>query len=230
MVKCNSVHTSVSFACCARSRGQPMFACEDKQAAFVACSLYLSPSLQPHTTLLFSLLHLATQPIHHTLSILDTNKLRPIHKSITTKPQTRSFPIPKSPHQPTSAPAPAKASGKPLRQKTPAMPSSPTQVPLPPTPTTAEESLPFSPSNPYTNLSRSGGDSDEMVFGPIPDREYHAGFMRKAIDMAELALRSDETPVGCVFVRDGEVIGRGINGTNASLNVSFFFVFPFFVV
>jgi hypothetical protein len=24
-----------------------------------------------------------------------------------------------------------------------------------------------------------------------------------------------------VFVRDGEVIGRGINGTNASLNVSF---------
>ena len=59
-----------------------------------------------------------------------------------------------------------------------------------------------------------------MVFGPIPDREYHEGFMRKAIEMAQLALRSDETPVGCVFVKDGEVIGRGINGTNASLNVS----------
>jgi len=59
-----------------------------------------------------------------------------------------------------------------------------------------------------------------MVFGPIPDREYHEGFMRKAIEMAQLALQSDETPVGCVFVRDGEVIGRGINGTNASLNVS----------
>lgn len=58
-----------------------------------------------------------------------------------------------------------------------------------------------------------------MVFGPIPDREYHEGFMRKAIEMAELALSSDETPVGCVFVHDGEVIGRGINGTNASLNV-----------
>ncbi|KAK1084481.1 tRNA(adenine34) deaminase [Friedmanniomyces endolithicus] len=57
-----------------------------------------------------------------------------------------------------------------------------------------------------------------MVFGPIPDREYHEGFMRKAIEMAELALSSDETPVGCVFVHDGEVIGRGINGTNASLN------------
>lgn len=46
--------------------------------------------------------------------------------------------------------------------------------------------------------------------------------MRKAIEMAQFALDSDETPVGCVFVRDGEVIGRGINGTNASLNVSFF--------
>lgn len=58
-----------------------------------------------------------------------------------------------------------------------------------------------------------------MVFAPIPNREYHEGFMRKAIEMAELALASDETPVGCVFVHEGEVIGRGINGTNASLNV-----------
>lgn len=57
------------------------------------------------------------------------------------------------------------------------------------------------------------------VFGPVPNREYHEGFMRKAIEMAELALASDETPVGCVFVHNGEIIGRGINGTNASLNV-----------
>lgn len=57
------------------------------------------------------------------------------------------------------------------------------------------------------------------VFGPVPNREYHEGFMRKAIEMAELALASDETPVGCVFVHKGEIIGRGINGTNASLNV-----------
>ncbi|KAK3046495.1 tRNA(adenine34) deaminase [Extremus antarcticus] len=57
-----------------------------------------------------------------------------------------------------------------------------------------------------------------MVFPPIPNREYHEHFMRQAIQMAELALASDETPVGCVFVHSGEVIGRGINGTNASLN------------
>lgn len=58
-----------------------------------------------------------------------------------------------------------------------------------------------------------------MAFAPIPNREYHEGYMRQAINMAELALASDETPVGCVFVHQGEVIGRGINGTNASLNV-----------
>ncbi|KAI5356927.1 putative cytidine and deoxycytidylate deaminase domain, APOBEC/CMP deaminase, zinc-binding protein [Septoria linicola] len=57
-----------------------------------------------------------------------------------------------------------------------------------------------------------------MVFGPIPNREYHEGFMRQAIGMAEFALASDETPVGCVFVHEGKIIGRGINGTNASLN------------
>ncbi|KAF2723093.1 cytidine deaminase-like protein [Polychaeton citri CBS 116435] len=56
------------------------------------------------------------------------------------------------------------------------------------------------------------------VFRPVPNREVHEGWMREAINMAELALRSDETPVGCVFVRKGEIIGRGINGTNASLN------------
>lgn len=68
------------------------------------------------------------------------------------------------------------------------------------------------------NLTRQ--NLSAMVFGPVPNRSYHEGFMRKAIEMAELALASDETPVGCVFVKDGVVIGRGINGTNASLNVS----------
>jgi hypothetical protein len=36
---------------------------------------------------------------------------------------------------------------------------------------------------------------------------------------AELALTSDETPVGCVFVRDGKIISRGMNDTNKSMNV-----------
>ena len=33
-----------------------------------------------------------------------------------------------------------------------------------------------------------------------------------------MALKNDETPVGCVFVRDGEIIARGMNETNKSLN------------
>ena len=68
-----------------------------------------------------------------------------------------------------------------------------------------------------TNTTRQ--NLSTMVFGPVPNRAYHEAFMRKAIQMAELALASDETPVGCVFVHQGDIIGRGINGTNASLNV-----------
>ncbi|KAI9826148.1 MAG: tRNA(adenine34) deaminase [Thelocarpon impressellum] len=64
------------------------------------------------------------------------------------------------------------------------------------------------------------------------------GFMREALKMVlytpcRLLLRArpgknikasqayadtDETPVGCVFVRGGEIIGRGMNDTNSSLN------------
>lgn len=39
-------------------------------------------------------------------------------------------------------------------------------------------------------------------------------------DQAELALASDETPVGCVFVHDGKIIAKGMNGTNVTMNVS----------
>jgi len=50
------------------------------------------------------------------------------------------------------------------------------------------------------------------------NREVHEGFMREAIAMAELALNTDETPVGCVFVHNGTIIGRGMNATNRTLN------------
>lgn len=43
-------------------------------------------------------------------------------------------------------------------------------------------------------------------------------YMRAAFDMAEQALASNEVPVGCVFVRKGEIIARGMNDTNRSLN------------
>ncbi|KAK8238215.1 cytidine deaminase-like protein [Phyllosticta capitalensis] len=47
---------------------------------------------------------------------------------------------------------------------------------------------------------------------------HHQRFMREALRMAELALSTDETPVGCVFVQNGTIIGRGMNDTNRSLN------------
>lgn len=46
----------------------------------------------------------------------------------------------------------------------------------------------------------------------------HEEYMREALNMAELALKSDETPVGCVFVHKGHIIARGMNDTNRSLN------------
>ncbi|KAI9743824.1 MAG: tRNA(adenine34) deaminase [Claussenomyces sp. TS43310] len=50
------------------------------------------------------------------------------------------------------------------------------------------------------------------------ERQVHEAFMREALAMAELALATDETPVGCVFVHNGQVIARGMNATNRTLN------------
>ncbi|KXT70952.1 tRNA adenosine(34) deaminase TadA [Streptococcus cristatus] len=42
----------------------------------------------------------------------------------------------------------------------------------------------------------------------IEEKEF---FMRGALKEAELALANDEIPIGCVLVKDGEIIGRGHN-------------------
>ncbi len=39
-------------------------------------------------------------------------------------------------------------------------------------------------------------------------------YMKKALAQARLALRHGEVPIGCVIVRDGEIIGRGYNRRN----------------
>ncbi|KAI0105760.1 hypothetical protein GGR51DRAFT_184973 [Nemania sp. FL0031] len=50
------------------------------------------------------------------------------------------------------------------------------------------------------------------------EREYHLKFMREALDMGDLALKTNETPVGCVLVYQGRVIARGMNATNITRN------------
>lgn len=50
------------------------------------------------------------------------------------------------------------------------------------------------------------------------ERAMHQGFIEEALDMARLALRTIETPVGCVLVYRGRVIARGMNATNVTRN------------
>lgn len=39
------------------------------------------------------------------------------------------------------------------------------------------------------------------------------------INQAEQALQCNETPVGCVFISDKQILATGFNATNKSLNV-----------
>ncbi|ERS98208.1 hypothetical protein HMPREF1624_04991 [Sporothrix schenckii ATCC 58251] len=57
---------------------------------------------------------------------------------------------------------------------------------------------------------------DDEVTDPI--KKLHRGYMNEAVAMAQLALRTNETPVGCVLVHNGRVIARGMNATNMTRN------------
>ncbi|RMJ26866.1 adenosine deaminase [Aspergillus sp. HF37] len=46
----------------------------------------------------------------------------------------------------------------------------------------------------------------------------HVDFMQQALQMGEAALQTGETPVGCVLVYEGQIVGRGMNDTNRSMN------------
>ncbi|ROT37517.1 cytidine deaminase-like protein [Sodiomyces alkalinus F11] len=50
------------------------------------------------------------------------------------------------------------------------------------------------------------------------EKPTHLLFMEQALDMARLALRTNETPVGCVLVHNGKVIAKGMNATNVTRN------------
>jgi len=63
-------------------------------------------------------------------------------------------------------------------------------------------------------------DAGDDALSPkiLSDLLTHQRFMQAAIQMAEKALAEGETPVGCVLVYDGRIVGRGMNDTNKSLN------------
>lgn len=46
----------------------------------------------------------------------------------------------------------------------------------------------------------------------------HAYYMKQALLMGEKALQLGETPVGCVLVYAGKIVGTGMNDTNRSMN------------
>ncbi|CAG8974540.1 hypothetical protein HYALB_00005812 [Hymenoscyphus albidus] len=51
------------------------------------------------------------------------------------------------------------------------------------------------------------------------ENAIHLNYMREALSMAELALHTSETPVGCVIVHPSHgIIGRGMNATNRTRN------------
>ena len=76
------------------------------------------------------------------------------------------------------------------------------------TPPVSGTTTPTDPINPKDIL-------DPKVLANL---EVHQKFMQAAIDTAEEALRGGETPVACVLVHGGEVVARGMNDTNRSLN------------
>jgi tRNA-specific adenosine deaminase 2 len=62
------------------------------------------------------------------------------------------------------------------------------------------------------------GGIENMTETSISNSEIHKGWMEKALEMAGKALATGETPVGCVFVSNGTIIGSGMNDTNRSFN------------
>ncbi|KAG8167837.1 hypothetical protein KVR01_003526 [Diaporthe batatas] len=63
-----------------------------------------------------------------------------------------------------------------------------------------------------------GGEEEPEDPLKAAERATHHAFMDQALDMARLALKTNETPVGCVLVHNGRVIAKGMNATNVTRN------------
>jgi tRNA(Arg) A34 adenosine deaminase TadA len=54
----------------------------------------------------------------------------------------------------------------------------------------------------------------------VPEEDPDVAWMRAAIDEGNKALDCCEVPVGCVFVKDSVIVGRGHNRTNMELDAT----------
>ncbi|CAD6896593.1 unnamed protein product, partial [Tilletia caries] len=64
------------------------------------------------------------------------------------------------------------------------------------------------------------GGSPAKYIPPESQSEEDLRWMKEAIGMAQEAMDNAEVPVGCVFVRGGEVIGAARNRTNEFMNAT----------
>ncbi|KAJ2741037.1 tRNA(adenine34) deaminase [Coemansia sp. BCRC 34301] len=67
-------------------------------------------------------------------------------------------------------------------------------------------------------MSVTGNPPSTLDFNDGASAADRQTFMRAALAMAEEAHQSSEVPVGCVFVHDGQIVGRGRNETNITKN------------
>ncbi|KAI5921734.1 hypothetical protein F4810DRAFT_676558 [Camillea tinctor] len=86
-------------------------------------------------------------------------------------------------------------------------------IPIPGKAAPPKLSVPEAPATPLLPGLIEPKTEEERV-----EREYHLKYMREALDMGQLALNTNETPVGCVLVYHGRTIAKGMNATNVTRN------------
>ncbi|KAL9932018.1 hypothetical protein V8E36_009079 [Tilletia maclaganii] len=81
-------------------------------------------------------------------------------------------------------------------------------------------SLPTSTSTEIPFLAPPPGGSPAKYIPLQAQSSQDLHWMRAALDMAQQAMDNAEVPVGCVFVRNGEIIGAARNRTNELMNAT----------